>query len=142
MIDEAVVVRDRLRAPIGAGHRRGVSLPARTNAHFLRRPTFSGPCLRLNVLPSRYFGSHLLSKVVIISASNGRFFEEFYIEDVSGRPNYACKAVESDSRKILFACKDKQFPASMAKSIVAHGKAGRSNGRRCDIQLRDQPGLS
>lgn len=59
---------------------------------------------------------------VNISTSTGRFHEELHIEKVKDKWAFAAKVEDIDSHDILYACRDKLFPASVASQIVANHK--------------------
>lgn len=56
---------------------------------------------------------------VDISASNGRFHEDLYIELAEGKWTNAAKVEDVDSKKTLFVCRDHNFPSSTASSILS-----------------------
>ena len=57
-----------------------------------------------------------------ISTSTGRFHEELYIERINNKWQYAAALDDIDTKELRFSCRDPDFPASVAQSIVALGK--------------------
>jgi hypothetical protein len=54
-----------------------------------------------------------------ISASTGRFHEDLFIEKTNGKYTDAARVDDIDAERTLFVCRDRDFPTSLAPSIVA-----------------------
>jgi hypothetical protein len=56
---------------------------------------------------------------VDLGASTGNFHEELFIEKVKGKWTDAVKVEDAENGRILFACRDNDFPRALAPSVVA-----------------------
>lgn len=54
-----------------------------------------------------------------VSASSGRFHEDLFVEQVEGKWTDAAKVQDVDTKRIIFACRDHNFPRPLAPTIIA-----------------------